>query len=240
MARNYLITPEVENLIKEVYREHSTWKPKDVRMTVRSILRGWVREYPEKYPDLPLKLKTGWPGEDSVRNKMTKVKPHITNPAPIDKPWSLGCLANKEYHIPPEALPKVMLICEKHFREFKWHITIRQVLWMARLYKIIDDPITLKNFAFMYESHEWLDWVSGNPTPTYTRDIDLTIIQHMAWRIATDKTGEYCADIAKHPFLFRSLQALAKESKEELEEKLKNKDYILCSELTEEEAENEG
>ena len=230
----------IKPLIASVYREYLKWKAKDIRGRVRSILRKEGKEHPE----LLSKSSKGWPSLSSVQNYLADLRKGAAKDDPKGKPWSIGCLV--QYDIPPEALPIVLFICERHFRKFKQQLTIREVLWMARLYKIfgIDDPIALKDFASIYASYEWLDWVSGDPPrPTYTRDIDLSIIQYMATRIATatkeDELGEYYTYIATHPFLFRSLQALAKESKEELEGKLRNKDYMLCSKLTEEEAQDE-
>ncbi len=228
MARGPFIEP-IGYLIASIYRNNSKSKVKVIRRLVRSEIRK-NKDYAEFRPY----LSREWPSENSIRAYLIKhgfgkgIKKGSAKYDRKDEPWSIGCLAEAEYDIPPEALPKVIFICEDHFRKFKERLTIRQVLWMARLYKIIDEPIALKEFALMYELHEWFDWVSGNHTDN--RSADLAVIQYMARRTkritSADKIGElddFYAYIATNPLLFRSLQAWAREDAEEIKKELERK-----------------
>lgn len=161
------------------------------------------------------------PSEETMIREISKARNHPTSP--LDEPWSLGCLAG--YDMPPDALPRVMTIYEGCLREEKQHFTIRQALWIARLHKIIDDPIVLRRFAFGYALREWIDWILNSPV--YTRGFDIKVIRYMHGRITA-------ADIAKSPHIIDPLPAFGEEEKEELEKKLRTKGYSLGIELTEE------
>jgi hypothetical protein len=58
--------------------------------------------------------------------------------SPIDALWSLGTLS--EYPIPTDALPIVMSIWERRLMQLDAdeYLTIREALWVARLYKLIE------------------------------------------------------------------------------------------------------
>lgn len=219
MARSFFIKP-IEPVIVKVYRDNPQGSAKEIYSDVKKALE----EEAINHPELMTKLRRGWPKLNSIQVYLTKLRKDTKKGGAKydrkDEPWSLSCLA--EYDIPPEALPRVMFICEDYFRKFKQHLTIRQVLWMARLYKIIDDPLALRDFALMYELHEWFDWVSGNHSDN--RSADLVVIQYMAGRTERadikDELGEFYIYIATHPLLYRSLQAWAKEDAAEIEKKL--------------------
>jgi len=225
MAKGPLIEP-IKPLIASVYRDHPKWKPHEIRMSVRSILREESKEHPE----LLLKLNKGWPSESSIRDIIKDIssKPKLN---PKDDHWSLVALSKKDCDIPPEALSKVMFIYEKRLRASE-RFTIREALWIARLHEIIDDLDVLDCFASAYALREWLDWVLDNPK-SYTRDIDLTLIRYMDGRITA-------ADIAEHPYLIHPLPTLGGEEEEELEMKLRGKGYSLGISLTEEEAQRKS
>ena len=221
MAHGPFIEP-IKPLIATVYKDNPDGTAKEIYTKVRNILR----QRSENDPRLLPKLRRGWPSLSSIQVYLTDLRKETkkggTKYDRKDEPWSVSCLA--QYDIPPEALPRVMFICEDHFRKFKQHLTIRQVLWMVRLHKIVDDPLALKDFALMYEMNEWLDWVSGNPTPSVSRNADLALIQYMAGRTTSadriDELDEIYVYVATHPLLFRSLQAWAREDAEEIKGKL--------------------
>lgn len=187
MAKGYLITPEVEALIVAAHHNNTTWKPKEVRLVVRNILRDRSRKYPEKYPDLPLKLSKGWPSLSSVRSKaFSKTKPDKTqrnprpgdeswSPHPKDEPWSIATL--DEYPIPPEAIPVVMSFYKKRLAEDDI-LAVREALWAARLYKIIEPLDSVFAWAFIYGIAEWSARERGKPEePFESKELDLKLIE---------------------------------------------------------------
>ena len=170
MAKGYLITPEVEALITSVYRQHSKWKPREIRMVVRNLLREKSKEDPE----LLLKLNTGWPSLSSVRNKLPKRGKGMPNPK--DEPWSIATLSEANYSIPPEAMPVVMAFYKKRLGKNDV-LTIREALWAARLFKIVDPPDMVFDWAFLYATHELVAEEYGKPgEPFESKDLDLELI----------------------------------------------------------------
>ena len=167
MAKGYLITEEVESLIASVHHDKPTWKPKEVRMVVRSILH----ERSKKHPELLPKLNKGWPSLSSVRGKIRKGKPSAT-PEGKDEPWSIATLSNKEYYIPPEAMPVVMSFYKKRLAKNQ-NLSIREALWAARLYKIVDPPDLVFDWAFFYAFDESITEETGKPFGGRERDLEL-------------------------------------------------------------------
>ena len=159
------------------------------------------------------------PAEETLEKLISRARNHPVSP--LDAPWSLGCLA--KYDIPPEALPKVMFIYEKRLREAEQHFTIREVLWIARLHKTIDDPIWLEQFASAYALREWVDWILDYPI--YTRGLDITLIRYSN---KSSRAG------FKYPRPVHPFAEWGREEEEELEKKVRKKGYTLGIELTEE------
>lgn len=72
---------------------------------------------------------------------------------PEDKPWSLLTLA--KYDIAAEALPTVFELWVYSLKEFKKPLTIREMKWAARLYRIMQDDIEgLLLFSTRYAAYE--------------------------------------------------------------------------------------
>lgn len=113
---------------------------------------------------------------------------------PLDKVWSLGCLA--EYEISPEALPAIMRVYRKYHREKEGYFTIRWAMWIARLYKFIEDPDMLEKEAHTYALQDWMN--KGKTIDT--RELDTWLMD--TW--------------TKFPECFT-----AEKNKESIEEKLK-------------------
>lgn len=206
MPRGFLITPEVKTLIVVHQHNNPRWKPKDVHMVVRNTLRDRVREDPSKYADLALKLEREWPSLASVRKimKENKFPSHASSEPALakdkDKPWNLATLLDPEYSIPPEAIPVVMSFYKKRLAKDEV-LTIREALWIARLYKLVEPLDLVLDWAFLYSVEElmaeqkWAEFDTGLDLkliddPEYAsrikREIDI-------WKIAT----KYKADAMK-------------------------------------------
>jgi len=93
----------------------------------------------------------------------------------LDQPWSLGCLANREYYIPAEALPLVMTAHKKRLAKNDV-LPVREALWIGRLYKVIDDLDLLWDWALQYSLSEWVSEITHNPFDT--TDLDLELVRN--------------------------------------------------------------
>jgi hypothetical protein len=106
------------------------------------------------------------PSEETIQRKISEIRNH--EPSPLDQPWCVGCLS--KYPIPPEALPVVMDMYESSLN-MDARFTIRVALWVARLYKLVDDDGNfLMRLAFLYAEREHIYWILDMPIDT--RDID--------------------------------------------------------------------
>lgn len=215
MAKGFLITPEVEALVVAIHHNNRKWKPKEVRLVARNILHERAVKKPKEYPDLQLKLDTGWPSLSSVRGKaFSKGKSGKTkhNPEGKDKPWCIATL--DDYPIPPEAIPVVMSFYKKRLAKDDV-LTIREALWTARLYKIVDPLDLVFDWAFLYATDEMIADETGKPFGGRERDLELINNPQAArevmreidiWKIAT----KYKAD----PMQLKELNLSLEETEE--------------------------
>lgn len=210
MPRGAKLTDEVERLIARVCMEHPEWlaKPQKIQQEV-------IRQ-------LPYRLKVwggpNWPGKSVIQDRLKKIRPKFENRPPeveqLDAPWSLGYLA--KYDMSPDALPIVMRIYRGRLRQEEQHFTIREALWIARLHKIIDDPIVLERFASAYALRDQIDWILNSPV--YTRSLDIKVIRYRDNELTR-------ADILRYPYMLQLTRG--REEEEELEKKLEEKGYKL-------------
>jgi len=200
--------PAIERHIKELIYAKAVQDKNTPRLALAVELKNLIEEMFE----VP-------PSEETMMKLISEARNHPVSE--LDMLWSVGCLA--QYDIPPEALPKVMSIYEKRLGARKPRFTIREVLWIARLHKTIDDPIPLERFAYAYALRDWIDSVLDNPV--YTRDLDITLMQYMDGQITA-------AEIVEHPSTIPPLPTWGREEEEELEKNLRQKGYTLGIELT--------
>ena len=110
------------------------------------------------------------PTEETMTKLISQARNHPVSEC--DTLWSLGSLA--EHPIPPEAMPAVMSAYKKALAE-NGELTIREAQWIARLYKIIDSPDLVWDWAWAYAMDEWLAEITK--TPFDTTKLDLEMIQ---------------------------------------------------------------
>ena len=96
------------------------------------------------------------------RNKVTK--------DPKDEPWSLGSLA--EHPILLEALPVVMALNWKRRTEDS-ELSIREALWIARLYKAFTSLDLVYDWAFLYTLEEMVFEMQGKPFDSSELDLEM-------------------------------------------------------------------
>ena len=161
MAKGPIITPEVENLIVFIHEKHRRWTANMVCNEARSTLR-------KKNPRLP----KDWPSLSTVQKILARVRKEVGRVDPKDGVWSLGSLL--EYPMSPEALPAVMEAYSDLdiWSSADWpnpgYLTVREALWLARLYKLIEDPGLLLEWAYQYAMAERYSEITGralNTTP---------------------------------------------------------------------------
>jgi len=161
MAKGPLVTDAVLALIARVYQKYPKWKAPIVREEVIYLL----------HKDNP-KLPPGWPSLSTVQKVLALIRKN--RPAdPKDKPWSLASLA--EYEIPPEAMPMVMSVYKKRLAEKDelTKFTIREALWIARLYNIIEPKDLVYDWAFLYAGEEWVCEFLGKPFDNTKLDLEM-------------------------------------------------------------------
>lgn len=207
--------PKLKTSIRELICEKAIAHKSLPRLVLAVELRDFISE---KMCEIP-------PSEEHTMRLISEARNHPESP--LDSCWSVGCLEKKDCDIPPEALPVVMFIYEK--RLFHGELfTIREVLWIARLHKIIDNPTLLEELAHAYAFRELIDWILDNPI--YTRDLDITLMRCMDGRITA-------IDVIEHPYKIHPLPTWGWEEEAELEKKLRKKGYTLGISLTEKEQE---
>jgi hypothetical protein len=109
------------------------------------------------------------PAEETIIKLITEARSHPKSE--LDLPWSLGWLS--KYEIPPEALPTVLLITGKRIKESNMHLTIREALWIGRLYKIVDNVDFLELFSVAYNVRECIDFILDRKPDTEDIDVHL-------------------------------------------------------------------
>jgi hypothetical protein len=158
MAKAPLVTDAVRALIARVHQKYPKWKAPKVQKEVTYLL----------HKDNP-KLPPGWPSLSTVQKVLALIrKNRLVDPK--DKPWSLSSLA--EYPIPPEALPTVMSSYKKRLAEDDV-LPIREALWTARLYKLIDPPDLVRDWAFLYALDEMISELQGKPFDSTKLDLEM-------------------------------------------------------------------
>jgi hypothetical protein len=138
------LTNDRKKDIIEIFDSHKNWSKKKIYI-----------EGVKKWKNIPGYLEI--PGYDTVRNFINNEV--ITNEGnPLDKPWSLGSLAQSNIPpIPPEALPTVLRIyAEEYIIENdrggpppRPPLTIREAQWVARLSHVKRYDHLIQNDAFL-------------------------------------------------------------------------------------------
>ncbi len=91
------------------------------------------------------------PEIEVLERMISKYRNEITD-APEDKPWNLLTLS--DYDISADALPVVFELWAHALREWKRPLTIREIKWAARLYRIQDDLSELLMLSTQYAAYE--------------------------------------------------------------------------------------
>ena len=113
------------------------WYIRTEALKNRDEPRDSVAERIEKYLD----GKEGVPSRDTINKKISSARSND----PGDSPWGVSDIA--KCHIPPEAVPTVLKVWANTVN--KKPITIKQALWIARLYHVFQEAGLLDNMLVL-------------------------------------------------------------------------------------------
>jgi hypothetical protein len=130
MARGNVLPESMKILIAQVYLEHPDWRTRKIR---EEVIRRW-HQASLNYDD------PNWPGLSAVQKLLAEYRKKHEEQAfelkELDRPW--GILDTAKYPIPPEILPTVLEAWGMKLEEDN-PITIREALWIARLYYVFKE-----------------------------------------------------------------------------------------------------
>jgi hypothetical protein len=160
-GRPKILTPYVERFIATRVAADQRKPPKE--RTPRKILADEIqRELIEKRANPP-----------AIGTLEKRISFYSSPKQPFDELWSLASLA--EHPLPAEAMPVVLAAYRKTLATLGGsdELTVREAEWIARLYKVIDDPDLVRDWAWLYALAEWSAKVTGQPFITEEFDVEL-------------------------------------------------------------------
>lgn len=197
MAKAPYLTPQIKQLIREIYRRDRQIRP----VRARELLLKKMREQ-----GLHEIFGSDYPSMSTVSNKLKEFRDKDGSRSPeskgLDEAWSLSSLP--DYPMPPEALPVVASILEKcvaasgggpHYDY--WCLTIREALWVARLYKVIEFYYyrTMERWANPANAELLAELVRTHRVPANYREISLEdVILDWAYAMANEEESAELSD----------------------------------------------
>ncbi len=146
-GRPRLLSDVLKRAIEIRYNNKPQWSAKKILDNIRRKLFDYYKLNHPNWTDEKINAQIKLPGINSIQRYIREeLKPNESKPQYLDQPWSLGLMAEKklEYRIPPEAVPYVLVVqswAENYpddvFKKPHAPLTIRQALWVARLYGTI-------------------------------------------------------------------------------------------------------
>ncbi|MFC2047189.1 hypothetical protein ACFLTK_02800, partial [Chloroflexota bacterium] len=128
MPQAAVLTDEVKRLIAHIYRQDKKQRAKEVLDKVHEELK-----------------RNDWPKLSVIQRELKKVKANETlTQINYDSPWHLGLM--DKYSVTSDAVPFILLVqdwLDKYPDLFgspppQQPLTIRQALWVSRLYRMVD------------------------------------------------------------------------------------------------------
>ena len=147
MGRTPVLTDELKSTISLIKDRHPNWSIRDIQKKIPEFKRSLVGKVPGRTVIGDFIAK---------EYKPAKKKQDETG---IDRSWHLGTL--NQYPLPPEAVKRVLAIQRSRVVLTTGDITIRQAIWISRLYVLIEDLKILGRIAWHYAFHERISQISG-------------------------------------------------------------------------------
>jgi len=131
-GRGPSIPHPVKEIVAEIYTKAQEEDPGITAKEVMDKVHKFLHQYGKQ-------LRPGWPGLSAVQKILAKIRRNesAVPPDPEDSPWSILDIA--KYPIPPEVLPVVLRAWRREIDNNK-RLTIREALWIARLYPVFREP----------------------------------------------------------------------------------------------------
>ncbi len=141
--------PELKIEITQLSEAHPDWPGKSIRAALEKspLFRDRVPSI-RKIQDVVKK---------NAERKAGLREQAKTESYSLDEPWHMGALNNDKYYIPADVIPVILEIQ----KELDKNITIREVKWLAHLYKVVQKKFLLYVCAVMYAQHEQISEIAG-------------------------------------------------------------------------------
>jgi len=123
MSQNKWIPQDVLHDIYKMALDPEFYEPYRSRSAVARAIRCKLKEQRKMVPS-----------QATVEKKISEYRKR--EPDDKESPWSVFDIANPKYTIPSEALPTVLKMWAYERVTFRRQLTIRQALWVARLYSV--------------------------------------------------------------------------------------------------------
>jgi hypothetical protein len=245
MAKGAYLTPRIRELITRIYLDDRQIRPTEAHKLLLQKMKaeGLHEIFGPSFPSISTVSK-------ELKSLREKDEARSSTSKGLDEPWTIASVGPlSEYPIPAEAMPTVMAIYRKapivsrqltpegevvyRMLEGGRQLTIRQAQWIARLYKVIDDPDLLWDWAWSYAMQEWVAEVTGKPFFFPELDVELMENPQSArderraferWGAVWDIAEKYSADLDEAVDVMGHLTKLDWEtlSNEEIEETAKS------------------
>ena len=175
----------------------------DMRTFLETELRkqNKERELPWSETLLRSEIDNQMPGLSAIQKYLKPVNERLGKPNPLDNPWQLGLMAKPEYTIPPEAGSNIADIQEyiektplDGLEMERTPLSIREALWVARLYTFKRNIKFLYQWVKTYAEFERLCQLSETPLDTSILDKG---IRQVSWPVVgfNDEYGNPVIDV---------------------------------------------
>jgi hypothetical protein len=151
-GRPELLTDDIKRALMSYRQKYPDWSAQRI---IDKIYRDYFALWKAKSPQLnddEINAKIRLPGKDSVLGYFRENKPNEEKQSCLDLPWHLGVMAKKpQYNILAEAIPYILMVqnwAENNpniFNSKHEPLSIRQALWVSRLYGITSPDALKKN-----------------------------------------------------------------------------------------------
>lgn len=180
-ARGPKIPDKVKRLIVDIYLQNPD-------LTAKEVMNELHTELQKK----GIQLRPDWPGLSAVQKELTDFRNRLKGfeASPQDQPWRVE--VEPPFHMPPEALPRVLEVMILYSKETRRPFTTRQARWVIQLHRVIKDTKELASTSEVYAYNEILTELTGIEFDPM--DFGVQLYAQM-----TGKTVEIQYPIAKSP-----------------------------------------
>ncbi len=171
------LTERFKRFIASSKKAHPDWSAEIIR---EKLFRALYDSLRENHPDwsatqISHNATVPLPGLSRIQKYLADINPFLAKPSELDQPWHFGLMSKPKYSITPDAVPFIMMVQGWLEKMPRWQhdsplpqkpLTIRQALWISRIYRIGDESalagrIALPDFLFLYaEAYAYIEAIS--------------------------------------------------------------------------------